>query len=171
MPAQSINIETSINALSAVVTKKVEQQVVSDALMASNGDWEAALTNLTDKLPETSRQKVAFANTLTTWSNDNVPVVQTIAGRPDLLNLRDVVLNFSAEKPTALVDPRVVPENITGATDDEKKRNFAVTLQHELFALEPTAVLQRMVQEAEIPLLTVLAHSVGSCVLSFDTSR
>jgi hypothetical protein len=152
MPSQPINIETRINTLNAVLTKKAEQQVVSDALTISNGDWEAALTTLTAQLPNTSLQKVALAHTLAAWSNDNVPVVQAIAGQPGLSNLRDVALNFNVEKLAALVDPQVVPENIAGATDEEKKRNFAAALQHELFTLEPTAVLQRMVQENEVPI-------------------
>lgn len=152
MPTQLINLETRINALNSVLTKKAEQQAVSDALTASNGDWEATLATLTAQLPNTSLQKVAFANTLAAWSNDNVPVVQAIAGQPGLSSLRDVALNYNVEKLEALVDPKVVPDNIAGASDDEKKQNFALTLQHELFALEPTAVLQRMVQEAEIPI-------------------
>src|SRR5262245_29082976 len=133
MPLQPINMETRINALNAVLTKKAEQHVVSDALTASNGDWTAAAASLTGKLPDTSLQKVALAHTLAVWSDDNVPVVKALAGQPDVTNLRDVALHYNIEKLTALVDPKDVPQNIAGATDDEKKRNFAVTLQHKLF--------------------------------------
>ncbi len=120
MPSPSFNLETRINALNAVLNKKAEQQVVSDALTASNGNWEAAMTTLTAQLPDTSLQKVAFANTLAAWSNDNIPVIQNLVGQPGLSNLRDVALNFNVEKLAALVDPQVVPQNITGATNDKK---------------------------------------------------
>ncbi len=43
MPTPSFNLETRINALNAVLTKKAEQQAVSDALTESNGDWTAAM--------------------------------------------------------------------------------------------------------------------------------
>ncbi|MBA2680509.1 MAG: hypothetical protein H0U76_19205, partial [Ktedonobacteraceae bacterium] len=72
--------------------------------------------------------------------------------QPDVNNLRDVALNYDVEKLATVVDPQAVPEDIAGATDDDKKRNFAVVLQQNLFTLEPTAVLQRMVRDAEVPI-------------------
>src|SRR5437588_9068534 len=133
MPSPTFNLENRINALNAVLAKKAEQQVVSDALTASNGDWATALTNLTGKLPDASLQKVAFAHTLAAWSGDNVTVVKALTRQPDLTNLRDVALRYNVEQLTALVDPKDVPASIVGATDDEKKRNLAVSLQRELF--------------------------------------
>ena len=123
-----------------------------DALTASSGDWTAAAASLTDKLQDDSLQKVTLAHSLAVWLGDNVSLVSTLANKPNVSRLRDVALNYYVEKLTVLVDPKNVLESIAGATDDEKKRNFAVALQHELFALEPTAVLQRMVQEAEVPI-------------------
>ena len=76
-----------------------------------------------------------------------------------MTNLRDVALHFNVEKLAALVDPKVVPEAVTGATADEKAKNFAVALQHKLFATEPTAVLQRMVHEAEVPIADATVRS------------
>jgi hypothetical protein len=164
MPAQSINVETRINAVNAVLTKKAEQQTVSDALTAANGDWTVAEASLKGKLPDASLQKVALAHSLAVWSGDNVSLVRTLANQANLSSLRDVALNYNVEKLAALVDPKVVPQNISGASDDEKKRNFAVTLQHQLFALEPTAVLQRMVQENEV---SIADTSLRSNVASF----
>ena len=163
MPAQSINIETRINALNTVLTEEAEHQAVSEALKASNGDWAAAAASLAGRLPDTSLKKVDFAHTLAAWSADNIPVVKVLADQPNLTNLRDVALHYNVERLTALVDPHAVPENVVGGSDDEKKQNFAVALQHKLFALEPTAVLQRMVQEAEIPIAdTSLRANVAS---------
>jgi hypothetical protein len=154
MPAQStrLNLETRLNALNVVVTTKEHQEAVNEALQAANGDWPTALENLKDKLPAPLLQKVALAHALAMWSDDNIPVVTALAEQPDVTNVRDVALRFNVDKLTALVDPEVVPETTAGSTADEKKRNFAVALQHKLFATEPTAVLQRMVQEAEIPI-------------------
>jgi hypothetical protein len=165
MPTQAINLnlETRINALNAVLTTKEHQEAVDEALQAVNGDWPTALASLKDKLPAPALQKVALAYSLAVWSDDNIPVVTALAGQPDVTNLRDVALRFNVDKLTALVDPEVVPETTAGDTADEKKRNFAVALQHKLFATEPTAVLQRMVQEAEVPIAdTTLRAGVAS---------
>lgn len=151
-PLLSPKLETRINAIRTVLTHDEHQQVVDSTLRSVNGDMPSAMKNLTEKLPAASLQKIALAHSLADWSEDHMAVVKALADQPELKNLRDVALHFNVEKLAALVDPKAVPESITGATDDEKKRNFAVALNDKLFATEPTAVLQRMVQEAEVPI-------------------
>ena len=145
-------LETRINTIKTVLSHKEHQQAVDSAMRTTNGDMSIALTNLTGKLPTASLQKIALANSLADWSEDHTPVVNALARQPELKNLRDVALGFNVDKLSTLVDPKVVSENIIGATDEEKKRNFAVALDNKLFVKEPTAVLQRMVQDAEIPI-------------------
>ncbi len=164
MPSQTFNLKTRINTLKAVLSRTEEKHIVDEVFQASNGDWAAALTSLTGKLLDPSLKKVTLAHTLAVWSDDNVPVVKALAKQPDLTNLRDVALRFNVERLAVLVDPKVVPETTAGTSDDEKKRNFATTLQHKLFTLEPTAVLQRMVQEEEVPLADT---SLRTGVVSF----
>jgi hypothetical protein len=114
-------------------------------------------------------QKVALAQSLADWSGDNVPVVKAVlAAQPDLTNLRDVALRYNVEKLTALVNPKAVPETTPGATPDEKHRNFAVGLRQRLFVAEPTAVLHRMVEDAEVPIADV---SVRSGITQFLSSQ
>lgn len=113
------------------------------------------MESLKDKLPTVSLQKVALAHSLSVLTDDHLPAVKALTEQPDLTTLRDVALRFNVEKLAAIVDPKALPENIVGATDDEKKRNFAIALQHKLFAAEPTAVLERMVQVAEVPIADV----------------
>jgi hypothetical protein len=86
------------------------------------------------------------------WSDDQVSVVKALANEPAVMNLRDVALRFNVEKLTALVDPHAVPENTPGVTVEEKQKNYALTLHNKLFTAEPTAVLHRMVQDAEVPI-------------------
>ena len=57
MPSPSFILETRISALNTVLTRKAEQQVVGDALQASNGDWAAALPGLTGKLADALLQE------------------------------------------------------------------------------------------------------------------
>ena len=147
MPLKTLNLETRIKALNTVLTKKKDRQTVTKALRAANGDMAAALSSLKGKLPKAALQKVALAHSLAVLSDDHVSLVKALSGKPGITNLRDVALRFNVEKLTALVDAKAVPENTAGATAHEKKKNFAITLQNKLFAAEPTAVLQRMVQD------------------------
>jgi Tc toxin complex TcA C-terminal TcB-binding domain/Neuraminidase-like domain/Salmonella virulence plasmid 28.1kDa A protein len=152
MPSETLNLETRLKTLKAVLTNKNEQQIVAKALRAAKGNIPEALASLKDKLPEAALQTVALAHSLAILSDDHVSLVKALSTKSDLTKLRDVALHFDIEKLTALVDPKAVPENIAGATAYEKKRNFAIALQNKLFTAEPTAVLQRMVQDAEVPI-------------------
>jgi len=145
--------ETRINTLTAVLSTNKHKQAVKAEFLAAKGNMTAALASLKDKLPEASLKKVALAHSLAVWSDDNLPVIKAVlAAQPDLTNLRDLALRFNVEKLTALVDPKAAPETTPGATADEKKRHFAVGLRQKLFSAEPTAVLRRMAEDAEIPI-------------------
>ena len=152
MPSETLNLETRIKTLNTVLTEKHDRQTVDEALRAANGDMPAALESLKGKLPDAALQKVGLAHSLAVLSDDHVSVVKALSGQAGITNLRDVALRFNVEKLTALVDPEAVPADTAGATADEKKKNFAIALQNKLFTAEPTAVLQRMVQEAEVPI-------------------
>ena len=168
MPSETLNIETRIKTLNTVLTEKHDRQTVDEALRAANGDMPAALASLKGKLPGAALQKVALAHSLAVWSDDHVSVVKALSGQADITNLRDVALHFNVEKLTALVDPNTVPANTVGATADEKKKNFAIALHNKLFTAEPTAVLHRMVQDAEVPIADT-NHRTG--VASFLTNQ
>lgn len=152
MPLETLNLETRIKTLNTVLTEKRDRQTVDEALRAASGDMPAALESLKGKLPDAALQKVVFAHSLAVLSDDHVSVVKALSGQAGITNLRDVALRFNVEKLTALVDPEAVPADTAGATADEKKKNFAIALQNKLFTAEPTAVLQRMVQDIEVPI-------------------
>jgi hypothetical protein len=152
MPSQTANIKARITTLNAVLTKKDQQHAVEQSLQASNGDWPAALASLKDHLSEASLKTVALAHALADLTGDNVPLVKALSVQPKITSLRQVALSYNAAKLSALVDPSAVPAATPGTTDGEKAMNFAVSLQHKLFNAEPSAVLQRMVQDAELPI-------------------
>lgn len=152
MPAETINIENRIKALNTVLTEKHDRLTVDKALRSANGDMPTALASLKGKLPDAALQKVALAHSLAIWSDDHVSIVKALSEHAEISNLRDVALLYNVEKLTTVVESNDLPENIAGATTDEKKRNFAISLQNKLFTAEPTAVLHRMVQDAEVPI-------------------
>lgn len=159
MPTGTLNIETRINTINSVLGAE-HSQIVGEALKSAHGNWPDALK---DKLPEAELQRVTLVHTLADWSGDNVPVVTALANQPDLTNLRDVALNFNVDKLAALVDPNTIPASIAGTTPEEKRKNYAITLHNNLFTAEPSAVLQRMVRDAQVPIMdTSLRTGVAS---------
>ncbi len=152
MPSKFFNLNTRINVLNTVLNPE-EQPVVDRALRDANGDLSIVLSSLEEQPPELLR-RVTLAYSLADLSEDNEPIVRAIAERPEINNLRDVALNFNVAKLAAIVEPQTVPETIREETDDDqqRKQKFAVALQHRLFTVETTAVLQRMVQEEEVPI-------------------
>lgn len=152
MSAQILDIPKRVTTLKTILSNAEEKKKVDKELKDAKGDWGVALGKLRDGLSEESIKKVELANALADWSGDNVSIVKGLAEAPEVGSLRDVALHFNAEKLAGLVNPKEVPEAIAGETEEQTKRNFAVSLQRKLFAAETSAVLQRMVRDAEVPI-------------------
>ena len=165
-PSLSFNLETRINTINTVLTHEEHQKAVDSAMRAANGDMTTAIKNLTEKLPSASLQTIALAHSLAELSDDHMPIVKALTEHPDVNNLRDVALNFNVEKLAALVDLKTIPKSTAGATDSEKKQNFATALHNKLFTTETSAVLHRMVQEAEVPIVDANLRSGVASFLS-----
>jgi hypothetical protein len=148
MPTQSFNIDTRINALNAVLTNKNHRTLVEKALTAAKGDWSLAFKALEDEHPEIPLSRLDFAHSLADLSNDNIHLVKTLDADPKVNTLRDVALNFNVEGLTKLVNPGAA----AGTPAHDKALASAVGFRQKLFTSEPTAVLQRMVIDAEIPI-------------------
>ena len=152
MPTQTFDIGTRILSINSALTDPAHQQVVDTALQTANGDWTVALARLKDQLPQPALQKVELAHALADMTSDNVPLVRALAEQPSVTTLRDVALNFNADKLAALVQADNLPADIAGATPEERARNFAASVNNKLFMSQTSAVLQRMVTNAEVPI-------------------
>jgi hypothetical protein len=154
MPSSNFNLETRINALKSVLSEEADQGKVEEALNSANGDWKAAEASLKEKkLSSATLKKLNLAHALAEWSEDNAPIVKALVGQRDIKNLRDVALHYNVDKLSKIIDAEVIPERIAGKGKDEKKKGLALALQHKLFAVETSAVLQRMTQDEEIPIV------------------
>jgi len=139
---------------------------VDAAVHSAQGDWTKALETLKGKLSDAAFQKVTLAHSLADWSGDNVALVKKLVATPGIATLRDVAFTMNSVKLAALIQPADVPAGTHGANAAERTKNFAVSLQHKLFTAEPTAVLHRMVGEAEIPIADSNIRSGVTGVLS-----
>src|ERR1700751_6137679 len=152
MSTQAVDLEARIRTLNSVLTNRAQNQIVDDAFRGSVGNGTAALAALKEKLPATAVQKVTLGQSLAELTGDNVSLVKRLAEQPDVRRLRDVALRLNVDKLAELVKPNDMPASTAGPTPQEKARNFAAVLHNKLFANETSAVLQRMVQDAEIPI-------------------
>ncbi len=163
MPTEALDIATRVKSLNAVLTTKADRSSVDKAMQAANGNWPEALVSLQDKLSSTALQNVTLAHSLASWSDDHTPLVKALTGSPEINSLRDVALQLDKKKMTALIDTKTIPADTAGATTAQKKKNFAATLQQRLFLVETSAVLQRMAQDAELPIADkTIRAGVGS---------
>lgn len=168
MSTQIFNLKPRITALHSVLTTEKQKEAVEDALKANNGDWAAALPTLKSNLTSPAFKKVSLAHSLAEWSDNNVPIVSTLAKKQNIKNLRDVALRLNTEQLAEIVDPNEIPANISGETEEEKQNNFAASLQHKLFAVEPSAILLRMAKDKELP---IADETVRKGVASFLTNQ
>jgi hypothetical protein len=168
LPKVFFSIKTRMKTLKSVMIDAQNEKPVSEALNEANGDWPKALIILKDKneVPAETLQRLDLAHSLADWSSDHVPVVKALADDTTVKSMRDVALHFNVEKLTALVDSDSLPEDVAGALVEDKKKNFATSLNRKLFRSEPTAVLHRMVKEAEIPIADAKVRAGIDSILS-----
>jgi len=152
MAQTASRLELRIDIICAVLTNPIDRHSVATEFRAADGDASVALANLTEKLSPPAHKKLSLAHSLADWTGDNLALVSHFVEQDNISDLRDVALHYSAERLAAVVDPHDIPASVTGATVEEKTSNFAASLSNKLFAAETTAVLQRMVQNSEIPI-------------------
>jgi hypothetical protein len=152
MSTKMTDLEARIRTLNSVLISRGQKQIVDEAFHGSEGNETTALAVLKERLPEAAMQKVTLAQSLAELTGDNVSIVKRLAEQPDVKSLRDVALRFNIEKLAGQMKPNDVPASMAGTTPQEKARNFASSLHNKLFASETSGVLQRMVQDAEIPI-------------------
>jgi hypothetical protein len=181
MTSQPSHLEARINSLKAVLSDQKHQQAVEAAFTEANGDTTAALEKLAAlgkrKLPEEALKNITLANTIADWSDDDMTLVTALTADPAVNSLRDIALNFNVEGLTALMAPQVVaqtasksrdPKAQAKTDDNEQHQKFAVALRQKLFTAEPTAVLQRMIQDSEVPIADA---TVSKGVVSFFSKQ
>ena len=141
--------ETRIKSLNVVLADKGKRKLVEKALTDARGDWPVALEVLKKaNLSEDSLNRLEFAHSLADLSRDNVRLIKTVVKEKKLANLRDVALGFNVEGLTRLMDPAAN----AGTSAHDKAKASAIGFRQRLFATQTTAVLHRMVRDAELPI-------------------
>jgi hypothetical protein len=142
-----------ISALTAVLEDATQKQAVDSALRDAGGDFGQARAQLEANLPPTAIKKLALANTLAEWSDNNVNLVSTLTADPDVESLRDVAARYNVTDLAKLLAPQVTDTAAApAATAAGTVREQAVQLRRGLYTAEPSAVVQKMLTDNELPL-------------------
>src|SRR5262245_44254339 len=151
MPLSHLDVKTRIKSICTVISNKKHQKAIEKAIKDARGNWSAALTTIKSTLPDDAFGKADMAYRLADWSDDHVSIVRALSADQEVKSLRDVALHFNVDKLAALVDPARLPDSGNEKVE-VKCNNFATRLNQKLFNVEPTAVLHRMVRDAELPI-------------------
>lgn len=161
-PKQLSRLET----LKYLVSDKDLKTKVDFIFKAAKGDWSAARDSLKkEKVSEKTLNKLDFTFTLADLTDDQPLVAKEITKSCN--NLREVALKFNVESLTKLaMDTKADLGSIEGETAEEKEKNYTekvnnyvISLNRKLYQSEPSAVLQRMVSAAELPIADVGLHN------------
>ena len=161
MPSPEEAVTNRIAALTAVLPTARHRSTVESVLQDAGGDWSKAEPVLRERLPGAAMQKVSLANDLAEWSNDDIPLVQRLTDDPQVNSLRDVAAHYGL---TALADMLATPADgaaapQAAAAPSAAARERAVELRRGLFAAAPTAVVQRMAIDDELPIRDAAVRS------------
>jgi hypothetical protein len=142
-----------LDTIKTIVTDDRLKNTLTNAFTTSNGNWTTTLTELKNaNVPDAEIKKIDFAHSLADITNDNTKLVTTIAALPHITSLRDLALNNDTNSLAKMVQPDMVPADVAGDTPEKKVANYASSLMSTIFAIEPSAVLQRMATNAELPI-------------------
>jgi len=125
---------------------------------AHEGNWEEIQKSLTPKNgfdEEDVIRNIQFTQELASWSIDNPKVVALFQNDNKVWSMRDIALNY---------DEKAIGKLLQGEKIDLPKEmkadTYAKTLNRELFAIAPSAVLQRMMTiDSESPIVDKVERS------------
>ena len=159
MPPTPENVSARIRLLTEIVPTAAQRRIVEEQLQAAveerglggDGGWGSVLEGLSRRLSKENARRLRFADSLADWSGDNAKLVKDLTARSEVSSLRDVAVRFGVDDLAALVDVDEVPAELADMTPEDRARAIAVSLRRGLFEREPTAVVQRMTADGEIP--------------------
>jgi hypothetical protein len=133
-----------VDAITSGIADNQLRMDVKTALLDAGGRWNVALSTLQNRMPQGVLETVTFAHTIADASGSNVEVVKALTSMPQ----RDAALSFNV---TRLID-LMAPNAVAGSPAYKSAEAAANAVNRQLFVAQPTAVLQRMVAEREIPI-------------------
>ena len=108
------------------------------------GDWTAIKADLTEDKGFTPDvvKNLTFTHALSDWSKDNADLVKVFQKDKTTFSMRDIALNFDKAQFTE----KLIQEQVAPADADIVAEHYAASLHDALFHIEPTAVVQNLVQ-------------------------
>jgi len=138
---------------SAGLTKEKQEKFLS--IYLNHGGFDEAFWKQVEKekgLGENETKKLQFAHSLTKLEGNNERLVSLAAALPRITSMRELALKHNTDSLSKLLTPEMLPDDVEGKTTKSKIKNYASTIQRQLFATETSAVLQRMATNKELPI-------------------
>jgi hypothetical protein len=149
----SPEISPRLNTINTVIAEPELNKVVSAAYQTAKGDWQLTLAALRKaKVKEPEFRKINFAHSLAELTGDNIKLSGKIATLPGVNTVRDFAFTHDKTAISNLLRKEDIPQEVIGASLEERKQNYAATIHNKLFATETSAVLHRMVAKSELPI-------------------
>ena len=149
-------IDPRLAALKSVIKDEGVKTKLETAFATSEGKLccRVAAALQQEGVSSVEINKINFAHSLAEATGDNESVMKTIVALPQVNNMREFALTHGKPEIAKLVNEKDIPDEITGATVDDRKLNYAAAIHNKVvFATETLpAVLQRMVNNAELPI-------------------
>jgi hypothetical protein len=155
--------EVRAGILSSPLSKEKQEAFLKNYSAADENNWAALQPRLVEEGLEAEEiQKIELVYHLADITGDNDTLVNSLQNKVN--SVRDMALTFDRKKIRSLIADEHLWEDMPGDTMEEKRDNYTHSIEKQLFQKEPSAVITRMVKNAELP---IKDKDIRKGVLSF----
>jgi hypothetical protein len=155
--------ETRGRILSSTLAKEKQEAFLKTYSAAYESNWAALQPRLIEEGLEAEEiQKLELVYHLADITGNNDTLVTSLQNKVN--SVRDMALTFDRKKIQSLITDEHLWEDLPGDTLEEKRDYYIHSIEKQLFHKEPSAVITRMLKNAELP---IKGKGISKGVLSF----
>jgi hypothetical protein len=150
-----------LNILNAVTRDVKIKEAISNAFKAAQGNWSIAKEALKKTGTDIALlNKLDFINSFADLTNHKQNLVNVLVDLPGISSLRDLALTHNTKSLAAILEKNPLANNNLG--DSKTDASFSADgIMLNVFAIETSAVLQRMAATGELPIDKKLSDAVA----------
>lgn len=136
---------------------KQQMETFENIYNSKDGNWSKILSELEEdkRFESETINNLNFTYRLSQWSNNNQEIVAAFQNDKNIQSMRDIAITLDKAAFIAKV------KDFAPSIKEDEKQTFAIRLHRELFKLEPTAILVRMIKD---PNVSILNDAIGNRV-------
>ncbi|OQP55794.1 neuraminidase-like domain-containing protein [Niastella populi] len=142
--------ETRKQLLSSFIAGE-KQELFLNAYTAHKNEWGGIQeTLLKEGLSAEEITKLELVHHLADVTSDNASLVSSLQEKVN--TVREMALTYNRKKIKTLLKNVPFPEEIAGDTPEQQQEHYARQIEKQLYHKEPSAVIERMVKDNELPI-------------------